>query len=71
MVGDIFFRDNMLGLRLNIDSVRLVACHSLEDDPFIVGEEISVLIYCLHLYSDHQIHLVENAFLKGEQTLVV
>ncbi|WP_195201186.1 sulfate/molybdate ABC transporter ATP-binding protein [Faecalispora jeddahensis] len=71
VVEDIFFRGNMLELRLNVGGVRLVAYRSLEDDPFTVGEEVSVLIYRLYLYNDHQVHLVENASLKGEQTFVI
>ena len=70
-VEDIFFRGNMLELRLNVGGVRLAAYRSLEDDLFSVGEEVSVLIYRLYLYNDHQVRLAENASLKSDQTFII
>ncbi len=70
-VEDIFFRGNVLELRVNVGGEKLIAYRSLEDDPLTVGEEVSVLIYRLYLYNDRQVQLVENASLNNEQTFYI
>jgi len=61
VVEDILFRGNMLELRLNVGGVKMITYRSLDDDPFTVGETVSVLIYRLYLYNNSSVRLVENA----------
>ncbi len=70
-VEDIFFRGNMLELRVKVGGVKLITYRSMEDDPLAVGEEVSVLIYRLYLYNDHQVRLVENAAFKSNDAFAI
>ncbi|PWJ50609.1 sulfate/molybdate ABC transporter ATP-binding protein [Faecalicatena contorta] len=70
-VEDILFRGNMLELRLNVDGVKLITYRSLEDAPLAVGEEVSVLIYRLYLYNNHQVRLVENAAFQSSDAFAI
>ncbi|MGL6201625.1 MAG: sulfate/molybdate ABC transporter ATP-binding protein [Lachnospiraceae bacterium] len=70
-VEDIFFRGNILELRLNVSGINIITYRSLEDDTLAVGEEVSVLIYRLYLYNDNKVCLVENESLKNDQVFFI
>jgi sulfate transport system ATP-binding protein len=50
---------------------RIIAYRLLEDEILKEGEKVSVLIYRLYLYNDEEVLLVENAALKGDNTIVI
>ena len=70
-VETIFFRGNMLELRLNVGGLKFISYRSLEDDPLAVGDEVSILIYRLYLYNDHQVRLVENMAFKANDAFTI
>lgn len=71
IVEDVFFRGNMLELRLNVDGIHIITYRSLEEEAVSVGETVSVLIYRLYLYNQGEVKLVENASLKNEPVFVI
>lgn len=70
-VEDIFFRGNMLELRLDVSGIKITTYRSLEDDAVAVGEEVSVLIYRLYLYNQDKVCLVENGSLKNDSVFFI
>lgn len=71
IVEDIFFRGNILELRLDLGGLKFTSYRSLEDDVISVGEEVSILIYRLYLYNDRQVRLVENMAFKAGNTFAI
>ncbi|SHJ62376.1 sulfate transport system ATP-binding protein [Anaerocolumna jejuensis DSM 15929] len=71
IVEAVFFRGNMLELRLAVGELKFITYHSLEDDVIAVGEEVSILIYRLYLYNDNQVRLVENMAFKSGSTFTI
>ncbi len=71
IVEAVFFRGNMLELRLAVGELKFITYHSLEDDVIAVGEEVSILIYRLYLYNEHQVRLVENMAFKSGSTFTI
>ena len=71
IIEGIFFRGNMLELRLRVGGAKLITYRSLEDALLSVGEEVSVLIYRLYLYNDHQVRLVENAAFQSNDAFAI
>jgi len=70
-VEGVFFRGNMLELRLSVSGINIFTYRSLEDDVIAVGEEVNVLIYRLFLYNENKVCLVENASLKNDQMFFI
>jgi len=70
-VEGIFFRGNMLELRLNVKGLKLISYRALEDEIFEVGEEVSILIYRLYLYNDKHVRMVENASVKANELFII
>lgn len=71
IVKEIFFRGNMLELRLAVGDFQFISYRSLEDDVITLGEEVSILIYRLYLYNDHQVRLVENMAFKANDAFTI
>ncbi len=71
IVEDIFFRGNMLELRVAVGNLKFISYRSLEDEVLTAGEEVSVLIYRLYLYNDHQVQLVENTMFKNNDVFAI
>jgi len=65
-VEEIFFRGNTLKLRVNLGEQRVTAYQPLDGDSFVVGEEVSVLIYRLYLCGDHDVLKMENRSIQSE-----
>jgi sulfate transport system ATP-binding protein len=71
VVEGIFFRGTNFELYIKVGGKRIIAYRLLEDEILKEGEKVSVLIYRLYLYNDEEVLLVENAALKGDNTIVI
>ena len=71
IVENIFFRGNLLEVHINVKGLHIVAYRSLEDEGIVVGECVSVLIYRLYLYNQHQVKLVENRMLQTDNSVFI
>lgn len=65
IVESVFFRGNMLEIRVRVGGITLLAYQSLEDDTFVPGEEVSVLIYRMFLFNEQDVKLAENESIKS------
>ena len=65
IVKEVFFRGNMLEVKISIADNEIIAYRSLEDEELVPGEKISVLIYRLYLYNEDSVRLIENEILTS------
>lgn len=71
VIEKVSFRGNYTEIKINVNNVILTATRSVEKEPMVVGEKVKVIIYCLYLFKDGRSYLVENSWLKDNNSVFI
>lgn len=71
IVEEIVFRGNYLELVIDINGIQIKAERSLEEEPVIEGENVSVLIYRLYIFDENRTYLMENGAMQERDVFYI